>query len=879
MVKNKLIQILIGFVSTLFLIGIIFLFPSLFGDLDKNILHSKFALRGEMKIDTSIVILYLDNDDIAALGGWPLKRNYYALLINVLNELESKVIGFGIALTETNQERPEYDDLIANVVQKNNNVVLSSYFKSISNEGPNLTSRLPEGVGYRLDQKNKLLSGEEISLPFDKLLTSAFSVGHENLTVDSKVPLFITSGTGLMPAFSFEILRRFLDAEKSDVTIDNSRAIIQTPVRRVAIPLNDNATVNINYPGGVNTLQAIPVVEFLQAYNLSKRGGITDIDVNKIKSKIVLVGVIAQGRSSFLSTPYSKQFPALGVHASIIHNALHNNFVTNLPKFFEYLIFLLIGTAASFLIFRKNELISWFILGGIILFYITSSYLCFLIFNLEVPITGFLFVALFLPFGLLVYKHRIVKRTMYYLESEKDAISKKLRQREERLLRLENELKEAELKQATDKTTILLEKINKYRNELKTLKEKASELHINREEGTEKVEPQNFEGIIYHPQGPMQPIIEFVKKIADNDAAVLILGESGTGKELIAKAIHKTSKRSNSPFIAVNCGALSETLLESELFGHEKGAFTGAVKEKPGRFELADGGTIFLDEIAETSEAFQVKLLRVLQEGEFERVGGIETQKVNVRVIAATNRELRSDNSAKKFRQDLYYRLSVFVVTLPPLRQRKSDIPILADYYINLEYRGMKISPNILEVFITYDWPGNIREMHSAIKRSVILAKSENRDIIRLSDLPHEMKNLELENIDIVDRIIESLRDKKFSRSSISETAKELGGFNRGTVAEYFRGVCFQNFVENNFNTEVTISAISESNDIEVQKKVANKLNEYITNALELVEKNKDTEANIIRSKPKFKNLPQKYHIYLEKIIERYTNDDFRILQ
>ncbi len=877
--KNLLIQIIVGVVASLFLIGLILLFPQLFSSLEENVLNSKFNLRGESKIDTSIVILYLDNDDINALGGWPLKRNYYALLINVLNELGAKVIGFGIALTETNQERPEYDDLLANVVLKNKNVVFSSYFKSISNEEPNLTSRLPEGVGYRLDPINRILSGEAINLPFEKLLTSAYSVGHENLSSDSRVPLFIASGNGLMPAFSFEILRRFLDAEKNDVTIDNSKAIIRTPARSIEIPFNDDATVNINYPGGVNSLQAIPVVEFLQAYNLSKRGGITDIDVHKIKNKIVLVGVIAQGRSTFLSTPYSKQFPALGVHAAIIHNTLHNNFVIKLPKLFEYVFLLLIGIVCSVLIFRLNELKSLLLLGVIILVYTFLSYLSFFIFNLDIPISRFLFVALFLSFGLLVYKHRILKRTMYHLESEKDAIARKLKQREERLLRLENELKEAELKQATDKTTVILEKINKYKNELKALKEKASDLQINLEERAETVEPQNFEGIIYHPQGPMQPIIEFVKKIADNDAAVLILGESGTGKELIAKAIHKTSRRSNNPFIAVNCGALSETLLESELFGHEKGAFTGAVKEKPGRFELADGGTIFLDEVAETSEAFQVKLLRVLQEGEFERVGGTETQKVNVRVIAATNRDLLSDNSAKKFRQDLYYRLSVFVVNLPPLRLRKADIPMLAEHYVNLENPGMKINPNIIDVFMKYDWPGNIRELSSVIKRAVILAKSENKNIISLSDLPPELDNVRKENIDIVDQIIDSLRDKKFSRNSISETAKELGGFNRGTVAEYFRGFCFQKFVDNNFNYNETITAIAETDDFEIRKKVANKLNEYLSNALELVEPKKEVEENIIRSKPKFKNLQQKYHIYLEKIIEGYTRGDFKILQ
>jgi len=419
-------------------------------------------------------------------------------------------------------------------------------------------------------------------------------------------------------------------------------------------------------------------------------------------------------------------------------------------------------------------------------------------------------VQIFLTIGLLIYKHQVIKETVYKLESERSAIFKKLREREDKLIKLEKELQNAEQKNAAEQTAYLREEINKYKEGLRLLSSEAADINVYNISDKPKLKPLNFENIIYTQSGPMNNVVEFVKKIADNDSAVLILGESGTGKELIARAIHRSSKRKEKPFIAVKCGALSETLLESELFGHEKGAFTGAVKDKPGRFELADGGTIFLDEVAETSEAFQVKLLRVLQEGELERVGGTETIRVNVLVVAATNQNLVSSSGSQKLRQDLYYRLGVFVINLPPLRDRKVDIPVLAEYLVNMEDPKMKISTNVVDVFSKYSWHGNIRELHSVIKRAVILAKSEEgRDIIRSRDLPEEIKSLIENTGDIADQIIESLRNKKFSKSAISETAKELEGLNRGTVSEYLRGYCFKTFVEQDMNIESTITTIA----------------------------------------------------------------------
>ncbi len=226
----------------------------------------------------------------------------------------------------------------------------------------------------------------------------------------------------------------------------------------------------------------------------------------------------------------------------------------------------------------------------------------------------------------------------------------------------------------------------------------------------------------------LQAVYEVVKRAAPTKATVLILGESGTGKELIAQALHEESPRRDKPFIKVNCAALSETLLESELFGHEKGSFTGAIGRKEGRFELADGGTLFLDEIGDISPAIQIKLLRVLQEKEFERVGGTQTLKVDVRMVAATNRDLTAEVKGGKFREDLFYRLNVVAVTLPPLRQRKGDIPALVAHFIERyatayakDVRGL--APGTLNALLSHDWPGNVRELENVMERAVVLAK------------------------------------------------------------------------------------------------------------------------------------------------------------
>ena len=239
-----------------------------------------------------------------------------------------------------------------------------------------------------------------------------------------------------------------------------------------------------------------------------------------------------------------------------------------------------------------------------------------------------------------------------------------------------------------------------------------------------------FDGVVGE-SGKMQEVYKIIERVAGSNATVLIRGESGTGKELVARAIHYNSPRSAKPFIAVSCAALPETLLESELFGHEKGAFTGAVGQKAGRFELAHQGTLFLDEVPEISPAMQVKLLRVLQERQFERVGGTRTLQVDVRLIAATNRNLEEAVASGAFRADLYYRLQVIQVFLPPLRERKTDIPPLVEHFIEKfnQQNGKNVkfvSQEAMELLMKYSWPGNIRELENAIERGVVLAEADS---------------------------------------------------------------------------------------------------------------------------------------------------------
>lgn len=284
----------------------------------------------------------------------------------------------------------------------------------------------------------------------------------------------------------------------------------------------------------------------------------------------------------------------------------------------------------------------------------------------------------------------------------------------------------------------------------------------------------------------MKEVHKFIARVARTESTVLIVGESGTGKELVARAIHLNSPRADAPFVAINCATLTETLLESELFGHEKGAFTGATAQKRGKLEFAEGGTLFLDEVAELAPLLQAKLLRVLQEREFERVGGTRSIKVDIRVITATNKDLEQAIRAGTFRQDLYYRLNVVSLTMPPLRERRDDIPLLAGYFAakyskRSNRKVLGVSPEARTCLMRYEWPGNVRELENAIERAVVLGST---GLILPEDLPESVHETEPSADVPVARYHEALQEAKKqlilkaveqSRGNYTEAAKLLG--------------------------------------------------------------------------------------------------------
>ncbi|MDZ7291642.1 MAG: sigma-54 dependent transcriptional regulator [candidate division KSB1 bacterium] len=335
-----------------------------------------------------------------------------------------------------------------------------------------------------------------------------------------------------------------------------------------------------------------------------------------------------------------------------------------------------------------------------------------------------------------------------------------------------------------DELTVKLERLAerlRQRRELENLQ--AENLYLRQQEESQF----NF-GEIIGQSAPMQEVFRILKKVAPTDSSLIVYGESGTGKELVARAIHKNSNRAHGPFIRVNCGALTETLLESELFGHEKGAFTGALKRKLGRFELAHRGTIFLDEVGDISPALQIKLLRVLQEKEFERVGGEETVSVDVRVIAATHRNLKEEVAAGRFREDLYYRLHIVPINLPPLRQRLEDLPVLVNHFLQrlgreLRKPHLQIDPAVLEMMSNYHWPGNVRELENVLERAAVLCEGER---ITVADLPPLVKDrsavfqLPGENLDLnrtLEEVERALIERALARAHgvKAEAARILG--------------------------------------------------------------------------------------------------------
>jgi len=757
--------------------------------------------------DSSIVIIHINSTDIERLGGWPIKRSYYALLINKLTQFNVKKIGIEVLLSNNLAIQSIYNDLLKEELLKSGRVVLSSI----------VTNQSKTGEIYQHD--TLIYSQPKIDLP--QLLS-----GHINYIAKDGiyVPSEIYIGNKSEKAFALQLAgNKFLN--KKDL-------------------------IKVNFYTSWKNFKSYSLIEFFELAENDK-----NFDKN-FYDKIVIIGVSDVAIAKTISTFYDDELPGVGFHAIVLDNILTGRMLIYQKANFISVIFILILIIVSQVKFRMPYLEIELI---VLITYLLFSYALFNFYYVENNYALFIVPAFFLFLTEGIFYFIKSKAELNETSKEVTALRYALKNKEQLLLELQKEKERLQ----SDSDIHLIEKINKLKEEIEQLKRYNDETEIESSENKIKI----FEGIVYASE-KMNKIIKLIEKVAPTDATVLILGESGSGKELVARAIHNLSNRKDKKFVAVNCAALTESLLESELFGHVKGAFTNAYQDKKGRFEIADGGTIFLDEIAETSDNFQAKLLRVIQFGDFESVGSSEVKHTNVRIIAATNKNIDELVKQKKFREDLFYRLNVIRINIPPLRDRKEDIEVLANYFVQREDESLKISKAVMENLIRNEWKGNVRELESLIKRMSIFAKSENRTIITLNNLPEEYRNIEKSDFENI--ILNTLREKKFSHSSIVQTAKELGNLNRTIVSENFRGIFFKIFVNTNFNLEETVKIIAQTEEKDVQEKVKSKVLTYLENIKKDLVDIKNHDFPTIKNKlaSKYKNLPVRYHSYLDETIK-----------
>ncbi|MBI9072070.1 MAG: sigma 54-interacting transcriptional regulator [Melioribacteraceae bacterium] len=765
---------------------------------------------GETEIDSNIVVIEITQNDIDKLGGFPIKRNYYALLLKKLNDQNPKVAGFEIFLSPKNHQQSIYNDVLLNQIKNFPCIVFSNFIDSI-------------------DTSSEIISADKVNYSQPKQELGIIKDGHINYYEKNGlvIPQSIIIGTNVVKSFSSEITENFtgqkLGIKETELNIHCSYSKIKRISFLKFLSLEDNSTQNTS-----------------------------------LKNKIVLIGVSEPTLAHSEKSAFDDELPGIGIHAFAISNLLNHNYINSNFYTASSFLFIILVLLLSLLKF-SHKLYSVIFVFSILIFVILFNweYIKLDYASLLLPLIG---LVIWETVETIMYKGKELNKALI----EKDKLLGILKLKEDELKKLSLRLTNTDGKESA----VLKGRIRLLENEITNLRKFEADEDVSE---TLEAGSKNFHGIIYKSE-VIEKIVKLIKKAAPTDATVLILGESGSGKELVARAIHELSGRKDQNFIAVNCAALTESLLETELFGHVKGAFTNAVADKKGRFELANNGTIFLDEIGETDDNFQAKLLRVLQSGEYERVGEGKTLNTNARIIAATNKELDKLVKEKIFRDDLYYRLNVIKIELPPLRERKEDIELISEFFLKRENPELKFSKAAIKQICENSWEGNVRELESVVKRAVIFANSENRDIIKLNDLPDELSRISSDSKDTL--ILESLREKGFSHSSIVETVKEMNGLSRTIVSETFRGISFQYYCENGFDITNAVISLAATNDENIIKNVNKKLSTYLKNIRQDIKKSSSSDFESLRNEfvSKYKNLPSRYHEYLDLIIKDFLN-------
>ncbi len=817
--------------------------------IDNAWLSAMYKIRGDRDLSDNFLFVFLDNEDITDLDGWPITRDFYGYLIHQLRGKGAKAIGFDILLDKPAAKYEEHDEMLAEMILAVGNICLPMAFGEFSKQPGDIT--VGQAPVYPIPIFREHLAG----MGFSNLASEA---------VQYRAPLVARNSADGNYHFSYgvAIASRFLEAEKPQVS-GNYLQLKRLNGKVREIPLDDQGQLLLNHFGSLENVSAISFVELLQS---------AGSDTLDLQDKIVLVAATAPGLPVVRSTPLQATFPASLLHLTVAENIISQNFLQVAPGYLNAILILLAAGLALVIARLNNKRKRILLAVAAFLLSVLIVYGAFVYGNLVIsfiyPALAFLAVLLYSHFAELRQREADWQGRESQLAASISDKTEDLRSAQIELEKLNKALEGQSANYDDQKSQV--------QSQEKLISQLAQELDELKADNraTVPLEGADFANIIYAEDGPFAQVLRAVHQIRNDDIAVLIIGETGTGKEMIARAVHDTSARKEKPFIAVNCGALAENLLESELFGHEKGAFTGAQNRRKGRFELADGGTIFLDEITETSPAFQSRLLRVLQEGTFERLGSETSINVDIRIIAASNRHLQTEIDSGRFRADLFYRLNGFPIELPSLKERQTDIPLLAVHFLKkYATKAVKdISDQAMHLLTNYPWPGNVRELENIIRRAVILAENADRSMIRTADLPEALQpgnsadQKDLNYLSLDEQILNSLRELQFSRSSITETARQLGNRDRGTITEYFRGICFQILSECQFDRQEAVRRIAASDDSQVRSRVAKKLERYLENLAPFPQTEDITDGDV-SSLPQFKGLPKKYHPSLRQVL------------
>jgi len=781
------------------------------------------------RMSRPVHIVYFSDTDLEWLGEWPLARNIYGFLIDRLNQYQVKAVGVHVFWKENGIDDDENDLFLQHILERYPGTVAGYYFQQIDqhrdNEAGYSRYAWPDHVKPR-----RALPVSGMVLPDRNILKAPIHFGFVNLplTAGGRVEssaLLAKCGGKFYPSFAHQLARLY-----HPDCIDSLTASIQ-----------------INFRTDPAHLSMIPVHRVIYPEDEKELAG-------QLMNSIVLIGVISSQLGLDRPVPVSASMPVVGIHAQIVDNLISGEYLRPITGWMFLVIFLIIGIA-YWIISVSAEKWRRPVLAILMALY-PAAYI--LLWKMHIVFPVFAAMAVNMIYGFfLILDENVFHRRRYQEEVRKRThLETRFQEKVRMAARLEDEYSRLREKYFTD--------IEDIRDQLTSL----NECDIT---AIQKEYPE----IICARNSPMIRVLSEIHRIAKTDEPVMITGESGTGKELIARAIHQKSDRQKHQFVAINCGALTESILESELFGYEKGAFTGANRAKAGFFETAGQGTIFLDEITETSLAFQARLLRVLQEGTYYRVGSTRTSTINVRILAATNRDIEEVVRQNAFRNDLYFRLNVLPLHLPPLRDRREDIMLLLSHF--LADKPLRWTQEAMEMLKLHHWPGNVRELQNLAARIRILDDHVliGREWIE-EQFPHSGKAPHPET-EPGKRILQLYKELEFHNNANQLIGERLGHMHRSTVTDHLKGMMFRYFVEEKYQLNNVIRRINPDPNAAWDARVEKRLGKYLANLIRKVDSNKSWAENRKHLELQMKKFPRKYQEDALRIAESFLMGEWEM--